>query len=200
MGYSSGVFSSCTGHDRANHAVYTFGWGVAASEDGGGAVEYFEASNSWGPNWGASGHFRIHPRCMTDVTIAGTIEGSVVGHHVGTVDSTVPLDPDNDMWPWAKPDECPYSNGCVTDMEGSGNYSNNELCVSSALNGKTIAVTEFDLEFGYDKLTVNGHVFSGTKGAGLDWDHLEGMVVDDQGIKFTSDVSDRKAGFKLCAS
>merc|ERR1719512_395322 len=120
MGYQSGVFSVCTGQERANHAVYAFGWGVVASADGLGSVEYVEASNSWGTNWGAGGHFRIHPRCITDVTIPGTIEGTVVGHQVGTVDPDVPRDPDNEMWPWPKPDECPYADGCVTDMECAG--------------------------------------------------------------------------------
>merc|ERR1719491_393331 len=108
MSYESGVFSVCTGHDRANHAVYAFGWGIAAQADGGDAVEYIEASNSWGSNWGADGHFRIHPRCVTDVTIPGTIESSVAGHNVGTVDASIPRDPDNELWPWAKPDECPF--------------------------------------------------------------------------------------------
>merc|ERR1740123_1740836 len=135
MGYSRGVFSVCTGHDRANHAVYAFGWGVVAHAHGRHAVEYFEASNSWGTQWGAHGHFRIHSRCITDVTIPGSIESSAVGHHVGTVDPHVPRDPDNEFWPWPKLAECPYTHGCVTDMEGSGNYSAKEQCVSNALNG-----------------------------------------------------------------
>merc|ERR1719384_1666878 len=144
MGYQSGVFSVCTGHDQANHAVYAFGWGVVASADGSGSVEYVEASNSWGENWGAGGHFRIHPRCITDVTIPGTMESTVVGHEVGTVDADVPRDPDNELWPWPKPDECPFVDGCVTDLEGAGNYTQNEECVSNALNGKTVSVAEFD--------------------------------------------------------
>jgi len=198
MGYHSGVFSVCTGHDQANHAVYAFGWGVVAHAEGGDAVEYFEASNSWGTNWGANGHFRIHPRCVTDVTIAGSIENSVVDHQVGTVDSTVPRDPDNKFWPWPMPDECPFTDGCVTDMEGSGNYSANELCFSEALVGKRIRVVEFDLEYGYDFLKVNGHSYTGARGAGLA-ESLDGLLVDDGGLRFTSDFSLQKAGFKVCA-
>lgn len=200
MGYHSGVFSVCTGHDQANHAVYAFGWGVVAQADGGEAVEYVEASNSWGTRWGAGGHFRIHPRCVTDVTIPGTIEAGVVGHTVGTVDHTVPRDPDNEYWPWAKPDECPTDDdGCVTDKEGAGNYSVNEQCVSKALNGKTIRVAEFNTEYGYDVVTINGRSFSGSEGHGLDAS-LNGLVVDADGpgIKFQSDFSLNKAGFKLC--
>jgi len=199
MGYHSGVFSVCTGHDQANHAVYAFGWGIAAQADGGEAVEYFEASNSWGTNWGAAGHFRIHPRCITDVTIPGTIESSVVGHLVGIVDADVPRDPDNEFWPWPKPDECPSSDGCVTDMEGSGNYTENEMCVSKALNGKTIRVEQFVTEYGYDIVTINGRHFSGAEGRGLDLEHLNGLEVDSNGIKFQSDFSMNKLGFKLCA-
>jgi len=198
MGYHSGVFSVCTGHDQANHAVYAFGWGVVAQADGAGSVEFVWASNSWGPNWGAEGHFKIHPRCITDVTIPGPIESTVVGHRVGTVDPSVPRDPDNELWPWPKPDECPFSNGCVTDLEGSGNYTANEMCITKALNGKAIRVVEFDMEYGYDILYVNGQAFSGQEGGGLDSATLNGLVVNENGIKFTSDFSLNKAGFKLC--
>jgi len=198
MGYHDGVFSVCTGHDQANHAVYAFGWGIVASADGSGSVEYVEASNSWGTNWGAGGHFRIHPRCVTDVTIPGTIESTVVGHQVGTVDSNVPRDPENELWPWPRPNECPYVEGCVTDMEGAGNYTEKEECVSKALNGKTISVVQFDTEYGYDVVYINGHAFSGQEGRGLDLETLNGLVVDDNGIKFQSDFSLSKSGFKLC--
>lgn len=199
MGYHSGVFSVCTGHDQANHAVYAFGWGIAAQAAGGEAVEYFEASNSWGTHWGASGHFRIHPRCITDVTIPGRIESSAVGHLVGTVDPDVPRDIDNEFWPWPKPNECPFSDGCVTDMEGAGNYTENEMCVSKALNGKTIRVERFATEFGYDVVTINSMQFSGAEGGGLDLEHLNGLEVNGHGIKFQSDFSLNKAGFKICA-
>merc|ERR1712241_904458 len=142
MGYHGGVFSVCTGHDRANHAVYAFGWGVVAHAHGRHSVEYFDASNSWGTSWGAHGHFRIHPRCVTDVTIPGSIESDVVGHSVGTVDSSVPLDPDNEYWPWPAPAVCPFVDGCITDLELNDAYVNNEKCVSTALQGKKIHVVE----------------------------------------------------------
>merc|ERR1712084_133528 len=95
------------------------------------------------------------------------------------------------------PDECPYVDGCVTDMEGSGNYSSNEVCVSQKLNGKRIRVAEFDLEYGYDSLKVNGKSYSGSSGAGLD-ESLDGLLVNDHGLRFSSDFSVNKAGFKLC--
>jgi len=199
MGYHSGVFGVCTGHDRANHAVYAFGWGVVPNHDGSGTIEYVEASNSWGTNWGNSGHFRIHPRCITDVTIPGTIEGGVVSHSVGTMNTSVPRDDTNPVWPWPQPAECPSDEqGCVTDLEGSGNYTANEKCVSNVLNGKQIQVVEFDMEYGYDVLYVNGVAFSGSPGHRLDIDSLTNLFVDEHGIKFQSDFSMQGAGFKLC--
>merc|ERR1712039_178433 len=146
---------------------------------------------------GANGHFKIHPRCITDVTIPGSIESTVVTHPVGSVDPDVPRDPENEYWPWAAPDECPFVDGCVTDMEGSEDYSANEVCVSKKLNGKRIRVEEFDLELGYDTLTVNGKSYSGSKGAGLD-ESLDGLLIDEHGLRFSSDFSLNKAGFKLC--
>lgn len=196
MGYAGGVFSVCTGHDQANHAVYSYGWGVETAADG-SSVEFMEASNSWGTNWGVNGHFRIHPLCVTDVTIPGTIETDVVGHSVGSVDSSIPRDPDNEYWPWPAPAQCPYIDDCVTDLELNSTYSSNELCVSTALVGKTLHVVEFDLEYGYDFLYVNGMAFSGKAGHGLTLDKLEGIEVEGE-IKFTSDVSINAPGFKLC--
>merc|ERR1719296_291911 len=198
MAYGGGVFSHCSGHDRANHAVYAFGWGLAADADGESSVEYVEASNSWGTRWGTDGHFRIHPRCVTDVTIPGSIESTVVNHQVGTVDPSVPRDPDNAKWPWGIPPECPFKDGCVTDSEGTRNYSHNEKCISDALNGKKIKVVEFDMEYGYDVLFVNGKKFTGNTAYGVDLDTLNGMVVNENGIKFTLDFSENSAGFKLC--
>merc|ERR1719203_643898 len=198
MGYVGGVFSVCTGHDRANHAVYAFGWGTSVDPDGKDPVEFIEASNSWGGHWGAEGHFRIHPRCVTDVTIPGTIDGNPVNHSVGDVDSSVPRDPVNEYWPWAKPDECPFEDGCVTDLERDGDYVSNELCVSKALNGKRIRVAEFETELHYDVLFVNGQPFSGKEGAGLDLSSLNGMLVGELGIRFESDFSVEAPGWKLC--
>jgi cathepsin B len=192
MGYQSGVFSVCTGHEIGNHAVYAFGWGK--DDD----VDFIEALNSWGTDWGANGGFRIHPRCVTDVTIPGTIGAGIVNHRVGTVDPTVPRDENNEYWPWTKPDECPFVDGCVTDMEKNLTYSNNELCVSKKLNGKKIKVVEFDMEYGYDSLHINGARLTGREGRGFVPDTLNGVVVDDKGLRFASDFSMVGPGFKLC--
>lgn len=200
MGYSDGVFSVCTGHEHANHAVYAYGWGTIPGSDDADSVEFMEASNSWGRNWGADGHFRIHPRCVTDVTIAGKIEGNPVNHSVGHVDDTVQRDPDNEFWPWPALDECPFHDGCVTDLEGAADYAANEVCVSKALNGKKLKVLEFDTEWSYDVLFVNGIEFSGREDRGLNMDGLDGILVGDQGIKFKTDMSVQSRGFKICAA
>merc|ERR1712151_775555 len=197
MGYSSGVFSACA-WGPANHAVYMFGWGLAPPEGGADALEYMEASNSWGPNWGNGGHFRIHPRCVTDVTIPGPVARSAVNHQVGTVDPFASKDKANYYWPWPEPTECPFVDGCVTDMGGTKSYSSNEKCVSHKLDGKQIRIDEFETEKGYDVLTVNGIMFSGKEGAGLDAATLNDMTVDDRGIRFESDFSQTASGFKIC--
>jgi len=200
MGYSRGVFSVCDGTEHANHAVYAFGWGVVPpADETDQAVEFVEASNSWGNDWGADGHFRIHPRCVTDVTIPGAIEGNPINHTVGEVDPNQPLDPDNEYWPWPKPDDCPYVDGCVSDMEGNGVYAANEVCVSKRLNGKRIFVAEFQTEQGYDFVYVNGQPYTGQVGFGLDIEGLNNTLVGEQGIKFKSDLSIQGSGFKLCA-
>lgn len=192
MGYSSGVFSTCTGNERANHAVYAFGWGVL------NGMEFLESSNSWGPDWGDNGHFKIAPLCVTDVIIPGTMQGVIVNHAVGNVTSGVPADPDNENWPWKQVDQCPFVDGCVTDLGGAGDYGNNEECVSSKLNGRQIHVVEFETESHYDVLKINGHAFSGKEGNGLDLSSLEGLVVGNDGLHFTSDFSVPGPGFKLC--
>jgi hypothetical protein len=197
MGYSGGVFSVCTGHERANHAVYSYGWGTLPDIEK-GTVEFFESSNSWGTKWGVNGHFRIHPRCITDVTISGPLGDGVVSHQVGTVDNTVPADEKNNMWPWQPLPECPVdANGCVTDMNGENDYSNTEICVSNALNGKMVRVANFSTEYYYDFVFINGRRWTGNKVRG-NYDLLDGVEVDQDGIKFTSDGSVTDAGFKIC--
>merc|ERR1712107_310553 len=186
--YSGGVWSSCSGFERANHAVYAFGWGIEYEQKD--EVEYIEALNSWGTNWGVNGKFRIHPLCITDVTIPGTIESNVVSHEVPDL---------NEYWPWKPPKQCPTDeDGCVTDMEKDKDYDPSETCFSSSLNGKKIRVEEFDTELGYDYVLINGKHFHGTYGVNLNTDLLTSIIVDESGLKFASDSSIEAAGFKLC--
>jgi len=132
------------------------------------------------------------------VTIPGPVAPSAVNHQVGIVDPFAPKDGTNYYWPWPEPHECPFVDGCVTDTGGAKPYPNNEKCVSHRFNGKQIRIVEFETEKGYDVLTVNGTMFSGKEGAGLDSATLNGMTVDDRGIRFESDFSQTAKGFKIC--
>lgn len=200
MGYIGGVFSHCNERDRSNHAVYAYGWGVTpTSWLHPVAVEYMWCSNSWGRGWGLNGHFKLHPRCVVDYIIPGTIEGAVVDHPVGQVDEAVPPDSENEFWPWRKPAECPFVDGCVTDMEGDGHYKGDEYCVSNKLNGKLISFEEFDTEATYDKVTINGYDYSGKGIHGMDYLRTKTLTVDDNGITFKADASVGAKGFKICA-
>jgi len=50
--YSSGIFQGCQGK-KTNHAVVVVGYGT---ENG---LDYWLVKNSWGPNWGENGFFKI---------------------------------------------------------------------------------------------------------------------------------------------
>lgn len=56
--YQKGIFqpSGCpTSLSSTNHAVVIVGYGVDATTN----IPYWKVRNSWGPNWGESGYFRI---------------------------------------------------------------------------------------------------------------------------------------------
>lgn len=53
MNYKGGIYQHVSGEQQGNQAVVIIGYG---SEDG---VNYWICQNSWGPNWGESGYFRI---------------------------------------------------------------------------------------------------------------------------------------------
>lgn len=61
MHYKSGVYEFTHGKKLGGHAVKIIGWG---NEDG---KDYWIAQNSWGPEWGEAGFFRIKQgECMFD--------------------------------------------------------------------------------------------------------------------------------------
>ena len=53
MSYKSGVYSHTTGYLEGGHAVKLIGWGSEGGKD------YWLCANSWGPNWGINGYFKM---------------------------------------------------------------------------------------------------------------------------------------------
>ncbi|MCQ2820368.1 MAG: hypothetical protein MJ252_24135 [archaeon] len=68
MSYKSGIYQHVSGSYQGGHAVVFIGYGT---EDG---VDYWICQNSWGPDWGESGYFRIKMgECSIDINSwAGT--------------------------------------------------------------------------------------------------------------------------------
>lgn len=61
MHYKSGVYNYTHGKKLGGHAVKIVGWGVENGD------EYWIAQNSWGPQWGENGFFRIKfGECLFD--------------------------------------------------------------------------------------------------------------------------------------
>jgi cathepsin B len=53
MEYSGGIYEYVSGSSLGGHAVVIVGWGVEAG------TSYWIVQNSWGPEWGENGYFRI---------------------------------------------------------------------------------------------------------------------------------------------
>jgi cathepsin B len=51
--YAKGIYHHVKGSVMGGHAVRMVGWGVE------GGVKYWKVANSWNPNWGEKGYFRI---------------------------------------------------------------------------------------------------------------------------------------------
>jgi cathepsin B len=55
ISYKSGIYKKTSDVFLGGHAVRVVGWGVDAQDN----TEYWVVANSWGPQWGEEGHFRI---------------------------------------------------------------------------------------------------------------------------------------------
>jgi len=53
MNYESGVYHHVSGSVEGGHAIKILGWG---NESG---MDYWLCANSWGPDWGLDGFFKI---------------------------------------------------------------------------------------------------------------------------------------------
>eukprot|EP00035_Acanthoeca_spectabilis_P026506 m.462993 g.462993 ORF g.462993 m.462993 type:complete len:619 (-) comp22858_c0_seq1:180-2036(-) len=78
--------------------------------------------------------------------------------------------------------------------EAVGVHGNNERCIFEARIATTLSVIQFDVEAGYDAVTVNGQSYSGAAGP-------IGVAVSAGGaIEWASDYSVNRDGFELCAT
>lgn len=53
MNYKSGIYIRISTIKSGGHDIKILGWGI---ENG---ISYWLCANSWGPNWGEDGYFRI---------------------------------------------------------------------------------------------------------------------------------------------
>merc|ERR1711972_265473 len=150
MAYVSGIFDSCPGHS-ANHAVQALGWGEG----------YILGQNSWGPDWGDGGRFKVALCVPTDFTIPGDIIEEDYPLPIPTATfttSTTSPPPVNSTLPCVTHDD-----GCVTSPNHPNQYPNSRRCDISYKIGK-LKVMAFDVERGYDFLQVNGEQYGGSEG------------------------------------
>jgi len=182
MGYNTGIFTVCA-RGGANHAVHTIGWGEG----------YFLGQNSWGPDWGDEGRFKVSPCVLTDYTVPGSIEPSDF--------AALPIPTELNPAPQPNPAPAPSpsqslckkdADGCITSPNFPGKYGSSEGCVIDASQFDTIRVESFETEEKYDYLTVNGKEYSGTSGP-------DGVQVNkNNDIMWSSDFSWNKKGWKIC--
>ena len=87
---------------------------------------------------------------------------------------------------------CPITDDgqCVTTPNFPRNYGDSETCSITVAQGKTVSATDFETERHWDKLTINGVVYSGTDGPQ--------SVQPTRAITWSSDRSHNEGGWKLC--
>jgi len=200
MGYAGGIFNSGCGNGP-NHEVVAIGWGNG----------YFVGLNSWGPNWGEGGGFRVADCVPTDFTLPGQISAHATiplrsggtTQPSGSADTAVDDDfaisvggaPDSTGHFRVESGPCvAHADGCVSSPGYPGLYPNSESCVITPSSPfDSIDVLDFGTETWYDILTVDGVDFSGVDpGSGPD-----GVPVRDS-IRWRADDSVNANGWFIC--
>jgi len=88
--------------------------------------------------------------------------------------------------------QCPkQADGCYTNPGGHVGYGNRQECAIKWTPGQKIHVRSFETEENYDFLSIDGVYYSGTNGP-------QGVVPSRGNIKWSSDNSVTKSGFKIC--
>eukprot|EP00929_Paragymnodinium_shiwhaense_P032381 TRINITY_DN1794_c0_g1_i5.p1 TRINITY_DN1794_c0_g1~~TRINITY_DN1794_c0_g1_i5.p1 ORF type:complete len:682 (+),score=140.70 TRINITY_DN1794_c0_g1_i5:82-2127(+) len=182
MGYSGGIFDDGCG-GNPNHEVVSTGWGS----------NFWHGLNSWGPDWGEGGAFRVADCIVTDWTLLGDINN--IDNYPLPLPGQGPLPTPTPTPPtpapaWEVSGPCVrLSDNCVTSDNFPGQYASSKSCTIGMGFG-TINVVEFDTEGGYDKLKVNGQDYDGSSGP-----HGVTPTTD---IVWTSDSSVQAGGWKIC--
>lgn len=91
----------------------------------------------------------------------------------------------------------PNDTKCVTSPNYPENYGNNQQCSMYIAGGREMYLvdTGFETEAGYDFLTVDGHIFSGSY---KEVRALHGFKMHE-GMKWQSDSSGSAPGWRICA-
>ena len=77
--------------------------------------------------------------------------------------------------------------------DGTGNYGSYERCRVLALRPLSVYTEEYNVETGFDYLTVNGVKYGGT------WGPSGVKMAKGAALQWYSDSSGNRAGWKVCA-
>jgi hypothetical protein len=154
--------------------------------------------NGWHEEWGTLEGFKS-PNGVNALVACCACGGGTEGTFAGTQYTPKPNDdtagvevPDGAQWAIASGPCTKDSSGCITSPNYPNAYGNDEKCVIGVKvsPGSFIRSDPFSTEWGYDTLTVNGQIYSGTMGPNYVWPI--GAIV------WTSDFEQPSKGWRLC--
>lgn len=167
-----------------NHAVTMYGWDRTS-----GGTAYVLMINSYGTDFGFSGHFAI--------TECGVQGGDLVP---AASSSGLPLPLPGDDSPagggstgWTLVSgQCTIDNaGCASSPNYPNYYQNNQACqINTGSERGAINVISFNTERWFDHLNINGRDYNGYSGP-------QGVVAAGT-ITWSSDYSVTRTGWKIC--